>query len=113
MVLSLLRRSELLPGRIEKIELAPDEWLLADLARELGIGCSHLRRWMHRKQVHWRRSPLRGYYVIWADADEQKRLRNLQAFFHAHSGLSTALYPKELTTPKPRTSLEKKEKSPS
>src|SRR5688500_18337366 len=51
-VLALLRRSELLPGRIEKIELTPDEWLLADLARHLDIGCSHLRRWMHRKGVH-------------------------------------------------------------
>jgi hypothetical protein len=75
MVLSLLRRSELLPGRIENIELAPHEWLLADLARHLDIGCSHLRRWMHRKGVHWRRSPLHGYYIIWADADEQQRLR--------------------------------------
>jgi hypothetical protein len=108
----LLRRSELLPGRTEKIELAPDEWLLADLARELGIGCSHLRRLMHRGQVHWRRSPLRGYYILWADADEQQRLRKMQAYFHAHSGLSTALYPKELTTPKPRKSLDKQGKAP-
>lgn len=46
MVLALLRRSELLPGRTEKIELAPDEWLLADLARETGIGCGQIRRWM-------------------------------------------------------------------
>lgn len=108
MVLNLLRRDHLLPGRTEKIELGPDEWLLADLARKLGIGCSHLRRVMRRKHVHWRKSPLRGYYIIWADADEQNRLRKLQAFFHAHSGLSTALYPKELTTPKSRKTLEKK-----
>lgn len=108
MVLALLRRSELLPRRIEKIELAPDEWLLADLARHLDIGCSHLRWWMHRKGVHWRRSPLHGYYIIWADADEQQRLRKLQTFFNAHPSLSTELYPKELTTPKPRKTLEKK-----
>jgi hypothetical protein len=108
MVLSLLRRSHLLPGRTEKIDLAPDEWLLADLARELKIGVSHLRRWMHRKGVHWRRSPLRGYYIIWAGADERKRLLKLQAFFHAHPGLSTASYPKELITPKPRKCLEKR-----
>src|SRR5205085_4667324 len=107
MVLSLLRRSHLLPGRTEKIELAPDEWLLADLGRELVVGCNNLRRWMHRKQVHWRRSPLRSYYIIWADADEQKRLRKLQAFFHAHPSLNTALYPKELTTTKPRKSQMK------
>ena len=107
----LLRRSQLLPGRTEKIELASDEWLLADLARELDIGISHLRRCMHRKQVHWRLSPLRGYYIVWADADEQQRLRNLRAFFHAHSGLSATLYPKELTTPKPRKSLAKEVKA--
>lgn len=110
MVLALLRRSELLPGRIEKIELAPDEWLLADLARHLDIGCSHLRRWMHRNGVHWRRSPLHGYYIIWADADEQKRLRKLQAFFNAHPSMSTTSYPKELTTSKPRPH-EKKAKT--
>ena len=44
MVLHLLRRSQLLPGRTETIELAPDEWLLADLAREL-------RRW---SKIIWR-----------------------------------------------------------
>ena len=104
MVLNMLRRSHLLAGRTEKIELAPDEWLLTDLAREVDIGCSHLRRWIHREGVHWRRSPLRGYYIIWADADERTRLRKLQAFFHDHPGLSTALYPKELITPKPRDS---------
>lgn len=102
MVLALLRRSHLLPGRIEKIELAPDELLLADLARHLDIGVSHLRRWMFRKGVHWRQSPLHGYYIIWADADEQKRLRQLHAFFNAHPSMSTASYPKELTTPKSR-----------
>ena len=107
MVLALLRRSELLPGRIEKIELAPDEWLLADLTRHLDIGVSHLRRWMFRKGVHWRRSPLHGYYIIWADADEQKRLRKLQAFFDAHPSLSTTKYPKELTTPKRRKAAAK------
>jgi hypothetical protein len=108
MVLMLLRRSHLLPGRTEKVELAPDEWLLADLARETGIGVSHLRRWMQRKQVHWRRSPLRGYYIIWADADERNRLRKLQAFFHSHPSLNSASYPKELTTPKLRQTQDKK-----
>src|SRR5262249_30272936 len=78
MVLNLLRRSHLLAARTEKIELAPDEWLLTDLARELDIGCSHLRRWIQREGVHWRRSPVRGYYIIWADADERTRLRKLQ-----------------------------------
>jgi hypothetical protein len=61
---------------------------------------------------HWRRSPLRGYYIIWADADERNRLRKLQAYFHAHSGLNTALYPKELTTPKPRKSEERRAQEP-
>ena len=111
MVLSLLRRSQLLPGRTEKIDLAPDEWLLADLARKLGVGCGHLRRCMQRRHVQWRRSPLRGYYIIWADADEQQRLRKLCAFYHAHPSKNTALYPKELITPKPRPAQKKKAKS--
>ena len=107
MVLSLLRRSELLPGRTEKIELAPDEWLLADLARETGIGCSQIRRWMHRSHVHWRQSPLRGYYILWADAEEQERLRKLSVFTKAHSGMNHASFPKELITPKRRKPAEK------
>jgi hypothetical protein len=73
----------------------------------LDIGCSHLRRWMHRNGVHWRRSPLHGYYIIWADADEQKRLQKLQAYFNAHPSMNTAMYPKELTRPKRRLSTDK------
>jgi hypothetical protein len=76
--------------------------LLSDLLRELEMGGHHLRNWMKRGYVHWRRSPLRAYYIIWADADELKRLRKLKAFFHAHLSLNNASYPKELTTPKPR-----------
>jgi hypothetical protein len=102
MVLNLLRRSRPIAARTEKIELAPDEWHLTDLARDLDIGCSHLRKWIQREGVHWRRTPLRGFYIIWADADERTRLRKLQAFFQTHPSLSATLYPKELITPKPR-----------
>ena len=111
-VCQLLARYQLLPGRTETVELAADEWLLSDLLRELGMGSHHVRSWMVRKYVHWRRSPLRAYYVIWADADELKRLRKLKAFFHAHPSTKTTLYPKELTTPKPRKPQEKKAKAP-
>ncbi len=102
MVLALLRRSELLPGRTEKIELAQDEWLLADLAREMGIGCSQIRRWMKRRHVHWRQSPLRGYYILWADAEERERLRKLSAFTKTNAGMNHEGFPKELVTPKQR-----------
>jgi hypothetical protein len=111
MVLMLLRRNQLLPGRTEKIELGSDEWLLADLARETGIGCSQIRRWMKRKHVHWRQSPLRGYYILWADAEERERLGKLSAFTKAHSGMKAESFPKELITPKPRKTKGKKAKS--
>ena len=89
-----------------------DEWLLSDLVRALEMHPHHLRNWMARKQVHWRRSPVRRYYIIWADADELKRLRKLKAYYHAHPSMNSALYPKELTTPKPRKSQGKKAKTP-
>lgn len=107
MVLNLLRREQLLPGRTEQVELGPDEWLLADLARELNVGCSQLRRWEQNKFVHGRRSPLRGYYVLWADAEERERLRKLRTFWETHRGLNSESYPKELTTPKPRKPAKK------
>ena len=44
---------------------------------------------------------------------EKKRLQKLKAFFQAHPSLSSALYPKELTTPKPRKTQEKKAKTTS
>lgn len=107
-VCQLLARSHLKPGRAETVELAADEWMLSDLLRELEMGGHHMRNWIVRRWVHWRHSPLRAYYVIWADADELKRLRKLKAFFHAHSSLSSSLYPKDLITPKRKPAEQKK-----
>lgn len=65
---------------------------------------------MKRNHVHWRKSPLRGYYILWADAEERERLRKLSAFTKANSGMNHALHPRELVTPKRRPGTAKNTK---
>ncbi len=105
---ALLARRILKPGRAEHVELASDEWHLSDLVRELGIRPHQFRSWIHQGFVHCRRSPLRRYYIVWTDASERERLRNLRDFATAHPGLKASAYPKELITPKQRKAEREK-----
>jgi hypothetical protein len=99
MVRQLLSRWELSRGRNEAVELGPDEWWLSDLARHLKTSREKLRWWVHHGWVHCRRSPLRGYCILWADQEEVNRLKKLRA--HSDARLYTP-YPAELTVPKRR-----------
>jgi hypothetical protein len=99
MVRQLLSRWQLSRGRNEEVELGPDEWWLSDLARRLGTSRGKLRWWVHHGWVHCRRSPLRDYCILWADAEELQRLDKLRA--HSDTRLYTP-YPAELTVPKRR-----------
>ena len=80
--------------------LATDEWWLGDLARALDMPYSTLNQWRTRGWTHCRRLPgVQGRWIIWADEDEIKRLRQLRVRL---STWSDEPLPAELTTPKLR-----------
>ena len=76
----------------------PDEWWLTDLARELQMSHLKLRDWANRGWVHSRKTPVQGYWILWADKDEVRRLRKLLA--ESRRGVNA--YASELRTPKKR-----------
>jgi DNA invertase Pin-like site-specific DNA recombinase len=56
--------------------LDADEYRPASLARRLEVSADTVRRWMRVGWVHTRRDEI-GHRVIWADAEELRRLREL------------------------------------
>jgi Recombinase zinc beta ribbon domain len=82
--------------------LKADEWLLADLARKVGMPTVTLRLWIRWGWVHARRLPLpNGPWAIWADDEELARMRQLRQCSRASSAAQSW---RALTTPKPRGS---------
>jgi hypothetical protein len=80
--------------------LKADEWLLGDLARQVGMPTVTLRLWIRWGWVHARRLPLpNGPWAIWADDEELARMRQLRQCSRASS---TAQSWRALTTPKAR-----------
>jgi len=108
-VRQLLSRWQLTGERYDKVKRDPDEWWLSDLARKLSVSYSTLRRWIALGWVHYRRTPQLDYHLIWADADELDRLRNLRDHGRKYPRIAT---PSVLTTPKRRPSKNGKAKSP-
>jgi DNA invertase Pin-like site-specific DNA recombinase len=70
--LGLARRPR--PG--SEAGLGPDEYRPMGLARRLGIDRDTVRRWRRAGWLNLRRDD-EGHYVIWADAGELRRLREL------------------------------------
>jgi DNA invertase Pin-like site-specific DNA recombinase len=104
MIYQLLKRRGLIGNERSHDELlGHDEWWLTDLARELQMSCDKLRDWTVRGWVHFRKTRLQGYRVLWADADEVKRLKKLLA----QSRRGMQCYTQDLTTPKPRPKTRK------
>jgi DNA invertase Pin-like site-specific DNA recombinase len=58
------------------VGLGPDEYRPAGLARHLGVKRDTLVRWMRVGWVNVRRDD-QGHRIVWADADELQRLREL------------------------------------
>jgi DNA invertase Pin-like site-specific DNA recombinase len=59
--------------------LGEHEWLLTDLARELGMPQATLHRWVRVGWVHARKLPTPGgHWAIWADADELDRMTRIR-----------------------------------
>jgi hypothetical protein len=56
--------------------LDPDEYRPMSLARRLGISRDTVRRWLRAGWLNLRRDD-DGHHVIWADAAELRRLREL------------------------------------
>jgi DNA invertase Pin-like site-specific DNA recombinase len=56
--------------------LEPDEYRLMSLARRLGLSRDTVRRWLRAGWLNVRRDE-DGHHVIWADASELRRLREL------------------------------------
>jgi DNA invertase Pin-like site-specific DNA recombinase len=94
----LLHRIGLNYGRTLPERLEKGEWFLSDLADRLGVRSVTLRRWVAREWVHSRWSKRQRCWILWADRDEQKRLRALASAVKVGSNG----YRAELTTPRPR-----------
>lgn len=75
-----------------------DEYRPGGLATRLGINRDAVRRWVKVRWVHVRRDE-NGRRVIWADADELKRLRALHQLPRTWANEARLA---ELTKPKPR-----------
>lgn len=78
--------------------LGPQEWWLTDLARELQMSHFKLRDWAVRGWVHSRRTPVQGFWILWADQDEMRRLGKLVE--QSRRGIN--VHTSDLKTPKKR-----------
>lgn len=91
------------PSSDDPIPLNPDEWLLADLARELNMPTTTLHNWLRRGWVEARKlNDRRGRWVLWADEDEIGRLRQLRT---TKQGWPDRPYPESLTKPKRQAAI--------
>ncbi len=98
-VYQLLKRRGMIGNERSRDDLlGANEWWLADLARELKMSHLKLLDWARRGWVHNRRTPVQGYFILWADKDEVRRLRNLLA--QSRRGVNA--YTSDLKTPKKR-----------
>lgn len=82
----------------ETIALGPDEWWERELAEELRVPRTTLHWWVLRGWVRFRRSRVQGFRILWADAKELNRLKQLRAY--AETANHRRRYPTELTVPK-------------
>ena len=70
------------PRAVESYVLAEGEWWFTDLARHLQIPQPTLYSWLRRGWVHGRQLPVaQGRWILWADAEELDRLRQLRKCF--------------------------------
>jgi hypothetical protein len=94
-----------IPGESpQTIELGPNEWWESSLALRLRMPQRTIHNWVLHGWVQYRRSPMRGFYILWADAKELQRLERLRAQTKVqHRGP----YPPQLTTPRRRTAAAK------
>lgn len=93
--LGLVRR----PRHGSTAGLGPDEYRPMGLARTLGISRDTVRRWLRVRWLTVRRDA-DGHHVIWADADELRRLTELHQLPRTWANKNRLA---ELKRPKPRS----------
>jgi hypothetical protein len=106
LVKRLLRRVNQSRGKLTQRRKKPSEplsrheWLVVDLAKEIGLSKSALHSWIKKGWVRLQRQlpGYRGQLICWADANELGRLRKLRDTPH---GWWDPPLPGELTTPNP------------
>jgi hypothetical protein len=79
--------------------LGPDEFRPVGLARRLGVSRDRIGHWLRSGYLSVRRDE-DGHAIIWADADELKRLRELGRLFRARV---TGMRLDQLKKPRPRS----------
>ena len=84
--------------------LEKHEWRLPELAKTLRVSKGKLRAWVERGWIHGRKTPVYGRWILWADRDELRRLRQLCRA----STPGTFAHARALTQPKKRSSLAMK-----
>jgi len=82
----------------DSTSLGPDEYRPAALARLLGIDRYTIRRWQRAGWLNLRRDG-DGHAVLWADAEELRRLRDLRTLPRTRANKGRLA---ELKVPKPR-----------
>jgi hypothetical protein len=80
--------------------LQKHEWRLPELAKNLKISGAKLRAWAERGWIHARKTPVYGHWILWADREELRRLRQLRRA----SRPGTFAHASALTQPKKRPS---------
>jgi hypothetical protein len=103
-VCNLLRKLGIRRPLLSRDRLQPNEWWREDLACELRIHPARLHYWVRKGYLHARRDPVTSkFWILWADADELQRLRQLRDYLRTEHRIG---YPAELTRPKPRPGNE-------
>jgi DNA invertase Pin-like site-specific DNA recombinase len=57
--------------------LRKSEWWIPDLARELGVIPQKIHYWIKQGWIHSHRAPSRKHWIVWADKDELRRLKQI------------------------------------
>jgi DNA invertase Pin-like site-specific DNA recombinase len=85
-------------GLVDKRELTSNEWIVTDLAKQLGLTQKKLKAWVTRGWARAVQRPKGGLWILWADDDEFSRLKRLAQVMRR----GVTKYPAELVTPKAR-----------
>ena len=77
-----------------------NEWWPEDLAEAVGVPVWKMEDWATKGWVYCRQTPGRKWRILWANAEEVDRLKELRA--RSRQGRK---HPAELTTPRKRKDL--------
>jgi DNA invertase Pin-like site-specific DNA recombinase len=78
--------------------LGPDEWWIRDLAAQLDAPVHKVHYWATQGWIHSRKTASGKHWIVWADDEELKRLKQLKLQRHSY----TAQRNPKLVTPKAR-----------